>query len=98
MAKALLIVAMTALALGPIADKAAAQRTDRRNLTDTQIRELIIEQSIAQHAGTCACPYSLAADGATCGEQSAYSRPGGDKLLCFARDVSDDMVRRFRER
>lgn len=37
------------------------------NLTDGQIAEIIIEESIQAYPGPCACPYQLASNGSRCG-------------------------------
>lgn len=95
MAKAILIVVVAFFAVGSFA---SAQQRDRQNLNDAQIRELIIVQSTEQYVGECACPYSLTADGRSCGRRSAYSRSGGSALLCYAHDVSDELVRQYRNR
>jgi len=63
------------------------------------IRQAIIRDSIAQYQGTghpCACPYNLMRNGRSCGDRSAYSRPGGASPLCYANDVSDGMVAAWR--
>jgi hypothetical protein len=71
----------------------------REALTDTQVREAIIKESVAAYLATghpCACPYNLARNGSSCGGRSAYSRPGGAEPLCYPRDVSDGMVADWR--
>ncbi len=98
MTKAMLLGAVAVLAVTLSVGDAGAQARDHRQLTDAQIRELIIQQSTEKYVGECACPYSLTADGRHCGERSAYTRQGGSSLLCYARDVSDAMVRRYRNR
>ena len=98
MAKAIFIIAAAMFAVVSAAGDAGAQQRDARNLTDAQIRELIVVQSTEQYAGACAGPYSLTADGRTCGKRSAYSRSGGSALLCYARDVSNKMVHQYRNR
>lgn len=75
---------------------AVAPVAEAIELTDKQIRETIIQESIdAYHASgrPCACPYDVARNGSSCGGRSAYSRPGGEAPLCYAKDVTDDMVR-----
>jgi hypothetical protein len=67
-------------------------------LSDQQIKELIIQQSISSYSGSCPCPYSVDRAGRSCGKRSAWSRAGGDAPLCYASEVTDEMVRRFRER
>ncbi len=98
MTKATLLGAVAVLAVALSLGDAGAQERDHRQLTDAQIRELIIQQSTDRYVGECACPYSLTADGRSCGKRSAYTRQGGSSLFCYARDVSDAMVRRYRNR
>jgi hypothetical protein len=64
-------------------------------LTDTQIRQQIIQESVSAYLATghpCACPYNSARNGSSCGGRSAYSRPGGAAPLCYSSDVTDGMV------
>lgn len=63
---------------------------------DAQIREILVEQSIRSYSGNCPCPYNSASNGSRCGGRSAYSRPGGASPLCYAEDVTAEMVRRYR--
>lgn len=65
--------------------------------TDSEIRQVIIRESIAQYPGTCACPYNLARNGSRCGRRSAYSKPSGYSPLCYPGDVTDAMVSRYRK-
>ena len=67
-------------------------------LTDAEIRRILINRSIASYSGSCPCPYNLDRAGRRCGGRSAYSRPGGASPLCYARDVSDQAVRAYRAR
>lgn len=76
----------------------AATANAKQELSDVEIRQVIIQQSIAQYPGVCACPYSVARNGSRCGGRSAYSKPGGYSPMCFPQDVPDEMVRRFRQR
>jgi hypothetical protein len=64
--------------------------------SDAQIREILIRQSIATHPGNCPCPYSLDRAARRCGARSAYSKPGGRPMFCYADDVTDDMIRSYR--
>jgi len=50
------------------------------------------------YPGNCPCPYNRASNGSRCGGRSAYSRAGGYSPLCYDRDVTDDMVRRYRDK
>jgi len=67
------------------------------HLTDAQIKKLLIAESIANYDGNCPCPYNTASNGSSCGRRSAYSRPGGYAPLCYPRDVTDDMVKEYRD-
>jgi hypothetical protein len=67
-------------------------------LSDANIRNLLIRQSIAAYPGNCPCPYNLDRAGRRCGARSAYSKPGGYQPLCYPHDVTDEMIARFRQR
>ena len=60
--------------------------------TDAEIKQMLIKESIARYPGSCPCPYNVDRAGKQCGKRSAYSRPGGASPLCYASDISDDMV------
>jgi len=66
-------------------------------LSDAEVRQRIIQQSIASYPGSCPCPFNTARNGSRCGRRSAYSRAGGYSVLCFDSDVSDDAVARYRK-
>ena len=67
-------------------------------LTDAQIRQRMIEQSIARYPGPGPCPYSVMRNGRTAGQMSRYSRPWSTtyRLKCFPADISDAEVRDWR--
>jgi len=67
-------------------------------LTDEQIRELIIKESIADYSGACPCPYSEKSSGDKCGDSSAYSKPRGQEPLCYSKDISTDKVDKYRRK
>jgi len=73
----------------------AAQPAQAR-LSDAQIRQRIIEESISSYPGNCPCPYNVDRAGRSCGRRSAYSRPGGYSPKCYATDVSETEVRAYR--
>lgn len=64
--------------------------------SDDEIRQLIIRQSIATYPGNCPCPYNLDRDGRRCGARSAFTKQGGKSPLCFPEDVTDEMVKQYR--
>lgn len=68
------------------------------SLSDDDIRERIIAESMATFPGKCPCPQSLLNTGKRCGKNSAYSsKGGGARPKCYPSDVSDAQVRRYRE-
>lgn len=60
--------------------------------TDDHIAKAIIQQSIDEYDGACACPFSVMSNGRSCGKRSAYSRPGGESPICFKSDVTKEMI------
>lgn len=66
--------------------------------SDTEIRQLQIQQSISSYSGSCPCPYNVMGNGRRCGGNTAYSKPGGAEPLCYESDVSDEMVERYHAR
>lgn len=83
------------LAVGATIVPANAQKLA---LTDAEIRQRIIQASIAAYTGSCPCPYNMDRAGRRCGGRSAYSRAGGASPLCYPGDVAADEVERYRER
>lgn len=75
---------------------AEAQRASR--LSDAEVRQQIIQESIDAYPGNCPCPYNLASNGSRCGRRSAYSRGGGYAPLCYPEDVTPEIVRHWRAR
>lgn len=65
-------------------------------LSDAQIKQRIIKQSVAAYPGNCACPYNSASNGSSCGRRSAWSRGGGYAPMCYAADVTKADVNRWR--
>jgi hypothetical protein len=74
------------------------QALPKPRATDAEIKHMIIEDSIAQYRGSCPCPYSVARNGSSCGGRSAYSKPGGASPICYASDISQQMVVNYRVR
>jgi len=67
-------------------------------LTDEQVREQMIQESIASYPGNCPCPYNRASNGSRCGKRSAWSKPGGYDPFCYPDDISAAQVIEYRER
>lgn len=65
--------------------------------TDAQIKNAIIQESIATYPGTCPCPYNIARNGTRCGRRSAYSRPGGYAPIFYASNVTPGMIADYRK-
>ncbi|MGK3113616.1 hypothetical protein [Candidatus Pantoea formicae] len=85
-----MVMAMSLLFVGAAAAKSTKQ-------TDDQIRQLIIEDSIAAYPGVCACPFNSARNGSSCGRRSAWSKQGGYAPICYKKEVSRDMVDEWRK-
>jgi hypothetical protein len=66
--------------------------------TDAEIKQAIINESIASYRGNCPCPYNTDRAGRRCGARSAYSRPGGASPICYEKDVTQKMVEDYRKR
>src|SRR5688500_16750195 len=67
-------------------------------LTDGQIRDLIIQESLSNYSGNCPCPYNVDRAGRRCGGRSAWNRAGAHSPICYAREISDEQVRSFRKK
>jgi hypothetical protein len=74
-----------------------AESAAKKRLSDAQIKQLLIDESIAAYDGNCPCPYSRARNGSRCGKRSAYSREGGAAPLCYPADVTAAMVQAYRD-
>ncbi|MGO8103236.1 SH3 domain-containing protein [Rhizobium leguminosarum] len=66
-------------------------------IPDSLVVQRIIAESIAMYPGSCACPYNVDRGGRRCGKRSAYNRGGGYAPLCFAGDISADVIANFRQ-
>ncbi|XEH05464.1 hypothetical protein NMD87_07600 [Edwardsiella tarda] len=60
--------------------------------SDEQIKQAIIDQSIAAYPGRCACPYNRAKNGSACGKRSAWSKAGGYAPICYRDEVTQAMI------
>lgn len=79
-------LAMTLGLLAPVAALA---------LSDREIRDQMVQQSIRSYSGNCPCPYNSASNGSRCGGRSAYSRPGGASPLCYPEDITESMLQDY---
>jgi hypothetical protein len=70
-------------------------------LTAAAIAALIVAESRRAYHATghpCACPNDAMRNGRACGSRSAYRRPGGAAPLCYPTDVTETMIKSYRER
>lgn len=90
----MLVLLLCAIVVPPAPAREGSQATER------QIKQRIIEESIASYPGRCPCPYNVTRNGSACGGRSAWSRKGGYAPICYEREVTRDMVseRRKQER
>jgi hypothetical protein len=65
-------------------------------LTNAQIKQAVIQESLAGYPGTCPCPYNVDRRGHSCGRRSAFSRPGGFAPICYATQVTPAMIDEYR--
>lgn len=68
----------------------------RSSLSDTEIRQRIIAESISSYPGNCPCPYNSARNGSSCGRRSAWSRAGGATPICYPNEISKAQVDAWR--
>lgn len=79
--------------------------------SDAEIRDLLVQDSIARYTGSCACPYHRKWNEklfqfpnifhkyptVRCGTDSEYIRPGGPTVFCYGSDVPAELVEDYRE-
>ena len=85
-------LAFLLMSLGLILVWSQAQRQPQAP-APRQIKQQIIDESIAAYPGNCACPYNVMRNGRSCGGRSAWSRQGGHAPICYEREVTPEMVR-----
>lgn len=76
-------------------ERAARARLATVKKAAPKVRKILIRESIDSYPGSCPCPYNRASNGSACGRRSAYSREGGYGPLCYARDVTLEMVEAY---
>lgn len=74
----------------------ASPSSGGQSMSDAQVKQAIIRQSIASYSGSCPCPYNTTRNGSRCGGRSAYSRPGGEAPICYTSDISAVQVSAYR--
>ena len=70
----------------------------KSNFSDAQVKQQMINESIASYSGNCPCPYNTASNGSRCGRRSAYTKPGGYAPLCYEADITSQMIKQYRDR
>ena len=90
-----LTLTLFALALTCAVGSAAAKTAP---LTDDQVKQQIIDESIAAYPGTCACPFNTARNGSSCGRRSAWSKAGGYSPICYKKEITAEQVQAWRQR
>lgn len=69
-----------------------------QGVSDNDVRKMMIEESISSYPGNCPCPYNSASNGSRCGKRSAWSRAGGYAPLCYDRDISSEMMKKYKQK
>lgn len=85
--------ALLLMSLGAFPALSQAQRQSQAPAAPRQIKQQIIDESIAAYPGNCPCPYNVMRNGRSCGGRSAWSRQGGHAPICYEREVTLEMVR-----
>jgi hypothetical protein len=67
-----------------------------QGMTDAEVKQAIIRESLASYPGPCPCPYNTMRNGRACGKVSAYSKPGGYSPVCYVNDVTPEMIVTYR--
>lgn len=88
----------TSLILAALLLSSLCAGKDQSPASAADIRQVMIQESIAAYPSNCPCPYNSAKNGSSCGRRSAYSRPGGRSPLCYPQDISDAMVEEYRRK
>jgi len=98
---ALASVALTKQPPAPNSEKPpAAIKREAEVLSVAAITALIVRESRNEYYATghpCACPDDRTRNGRSCGNMSAYVRPGGAHPLCYAADVTAEMIQTRRQ-
>jgi len=70
-------------------------------MTEAAVVLAIIVASVTAYKAMgkpCACPSDTMKNGRSCGGNSAWSRGGGFKPLCFSTDINPIMIKLYREK
>ncbi|WP_156120176.1 hypothetical protein [Aeromonas finlandensis] len=92
--KRLMMMVLLSVCFSASAKDGAAKAT----ISDEQVKQQIIQESIDSYPGNCPCPYNHARNGSRCGKRSAWSRAGGYAPICYKEEITDEMVSEWRGR
>ncbi|QWE31582.1 hypothetical protein [Polynucleobacter sp. Adler-ghost] len=67
-------------------------------ISDDEIKTVLIQQSIQAYGGECPCPYSKSPKGVQCGLNSAYSKIDRFTILCYSSNVTQKMIKEYRDK
>lgn len=65
--------------------------------SDDEVRQVVIQESIASYPGIALAPYNLASNGSRCSKRSAWSRAGGYAPICYPGEVTPTMIQQWRK-
>ena len=66
-----------------VSEPTIIERSRTKNNSQFKPRHIAIRDP---RTGSCSCPYDTDRAGRTCGGRSAYSRPNGDRPVCYQDD------------
>jgi hypothetical protein len=89
----LVTISVLAAAFVFVSDMAIAKSNQ---LTDDQVKQKIIDDSIASYPGTCACPFNTARNGSSCGA-AALGVKRRYSPICYKKEVSKEMIKEWRQ-
>jgi hypothetical protein len=53
----------------------------------TSEKQEIIRKSVSEYKGNCPCPWNTMKNGRSCGKNSAWSKAGGAKPICYEYEI-----------
>lgn len=68
-----------------------------KDISPSEIKKILIQDSISSYPGNCPCPYNTDRAGRRCGKRSAYNRAGGYAPLCFENDITQEMIDEYKK-
>ena len=68
------------------------------SMTDTEVRHAIVHESRVRYANICACPYAVRNHAKICNAGSGMARHIDVTPVCHSKDVTEQMMKDWRER